>query len=67
LSTDAGPTACHDSVMEEQRKVPSIEVSRVGGDHQVVEKDNEKKPQEAPQIESATPHTVEYFVSTELS
>jgi hypothetical protein len=53
--------------MEEQRKVPSIEVSRVGGDHQVVEKDNEKKPQEAPQIESATPHTVEYFVSTELS
>jgi hypothetical protein len=51
LSTDAGITACHDSVMEEQRKVPSIEVTGVGGDHQVVEKDNEKKPQEASQIE----------------
>ncbi|GJN18651.1 hypothetical protein PR202_gb05832 [Eleusine coracana subsp. coracana] len=46
LSTDAGETACHDFVVEEQSEVPSVEVIGGGGDHQMVEKDNEEKAQD---------------------
>ncbi|XP_062186910.1 uncharacterized protein LOC133890527 isoform X2 [Phragmites australis] len=52
LATNDGQTTGCDFVIEEEREVPCVEEIGGGENNQMVEKDREEKPQEAPQIET---------------